>query len=151
MAPGVVSPPDKGTSDPDFSLVDVLMVTSFTHTLAHKCPSTQARKRPSHRHPDRNYVHVPVEWHFSPPVKVALVRLTLYHTFSSADSEPVKMRKEPRRSLSASLVRQQDAKQYAGLMVLQTHPERRKSRYDEMSKTVSKETTWHIWYSFLYV
>ena len=42
------------------------------------------------------------------------------------------MRKEPRPSLSASLVRQQDVKQYAGLMVLQSHLERRKSRYDKM-------------------
>ena len=115
-----------------FKLAGVLMLTSFTHTLMRKRPRTQARKRPSHKHPDRNYVHLPVEM---PVLSTNPGRFgvsdALSH-LSSADCGPTKTRKESRPSLSASLVREQDVKQYAGLMVLQSHLERRKSRYDKM-------------------
>ena len=137
------------------SLADVLMVTFYTHTLA---ASAHAPKGPSpHKHPDRNSVHVPVEMALQPTGQGRCGSSdTLSHVLS-ADSEPVKSRKESRPSLAASFVRQQDVKQYAGLMVLQSCSERRKSRYDEM---VAVEdcirgndwhcTTWHIRYSFLY-
>ena len=117
------------------SLADILMVTFYTHTLtasAELPKHPNVRLRTPHKHPDRNSVHVPVEMALRPTGQGRFGSSDPGSNLLSADSEPVKTRKESRPPLSASLVRQPDVKQYAGLMVLQSRSGRRKSRYDEM-------------------
>ena len=97
---------------------------------------------------------------FSPPIQVALVRLTVYHTSHLLIVTLRRRGKSQGRRYPLLWYDRLDFKQYGRQTVLQSRLERLKSRYGStttkwpQSKTISEGmsgVTWRIRYSFLYV
>ena len=96
----------------------------------------------------------------SPPIQVALVRMTVYYTSHLLIVTLRRRGKSQGRRYPLLWYDDLDFKQYGRLIVLQSRLERLKSRYGStttkwpQSKTISEEmsgATWQIPYLFLYV